>query len=90
MKDIRCMLGLHTGLTDSIYKYASHEDYREYPDMLGHGDIIVWYETKCARCGKMLSPQKFAFIWADEPFFSYEKTKEKALERAKEFTWNGV
>ncbi len=89
MKDIRCILGLHTGLTDSKYKYINHGKFREYNDLKGNGDFIAYYEKKCSRCNKRLKDQRFAFMWADEPHFSYERTKENAVKYAKEFTWNG-
>ena len=84
------MLGFHTGLTDSNYRYLGNNGFCEYDDMIGYGDMVAHFETKCSRCDKILRPQKFAFLWADEPHFSYEKTKEDCIKEAMNFTWNGI
>jgi len=84
MKSIRCVFGIHTGIFDSHYEYIKHRDSVEYDS------IIATYCKTCGRCGNIVGTQDFVWMWSYPEVFSYNYTKEEAIEEAKKFIWNGV
>lgn len=64
MKQFLCMIGMHTGLTNSRYQFKGYDKIEDYikglPD---HGNIHSIYHKSCGNCGKDLGEQKFSMGW---------------------------
>ena len=59
-RKLKCLIGIHTGLIDSTYKFKSYKEGKE--EEKGFGSIDATFGRTCTHCGKNCLTKFFLLI----------------------------